>query len=130
MKLKLSMKLTITIMVMESLSVIVLMVISTLRMNKMIKGDVIDNLVSLSGEKGKQFDTKISDLCKLSLSISNDIHVVDFIKNIKDGVVDEKLKQEIRTVIMNEKVLNEEVIENLFITVDGIVLVDGVKGGF
>jgi methyl-accepting chemotaxis protein len=125
---KLSTKLFLAITLTIGITMTLLMTISTLRTNTLIKDNLTHQLANISKERGKQFDNKIEDLQALSQTMSNDKYILDFFINAKNGEIDEKVRAEIRTNLHNEYKFYNGLLENLFFSSNGIVLIDGVGG--
>ena len=75
---KLARRIFLSITVSIALSVSILTVTSTLYNANLIKSDTIAELESISFEKSKQFDTKLTDLQNLAQSIAHDVYIKEF----------------------------------------------------
>lgn len=128
MRNKLSTKLFLAITVTIGVTMILLMTISTMRTNTMIKDNLTNQLASISRERGKQFDNKIEDLQALSQTMANDKYILDFFINAQNGEIDEEVRAEIRNNLHNEYKFYNGLLENLFFSSNGIVLIDGIGG--
>ncbi|MCW3785740.1 methyl-accepting chemotaxis protein [Plebeiibacterium sediminum] len=94
----------------------------------LIKDATVHELTTVSFERSKQFDAKLEELKVLAESFANDKYLLDFFKKAKQGDVDGEMKQEIEENLLQERLLQPEIIENLFFSLNGIVLIDGLNG--
>ncbi len=128
MKSKLLLKIFLSITLTIGVIMIVLMLITSWRMGSIIKKNVFSELTSVSEEKGKQFDIKLSDMVMLTESISNDYKIKAFFEDLNKGNVDEEELKRIRDDIHAEFVLANGTIENCFFSHGKYVIVDGIGG--
>ena len=71
---------------------------------------------------------KLEELKVLAESFANDKYILEFFKKAKQGTVDDGIKDEIEENLLQERLLQPEIIENLFFSLNGIVLIDGLSG--
>ncbi len=128
MKSKLLLRIFLSIITTIGVIIILLMFITSWRMGTIIKKNVFSELSSVSEEKGKQFDIKLSDMVMLTESIGNDIGIKSFFEEVEKGNIDEKEMGEIRDDIHAEVVLAKGTIENCFFSHGKYVLIDGIGG--
>ncbi len=94
----------------------------------LIKDATVHELTTVSFERSKQFDAKLEELKVLAESFANDKYILEFFKKAKQGTVDDGIKDEIEENLLQERLLQPEIIENLFFSLNGIVLIDGLSG--
>ncbi len=105
-----------------------IIVMSNNHIRNLIEESKINELGTLSFERSKQFDSKLLDLTSLAESFANDQYILDFFKEANNGDVNADVKVELEQNLINERLLQPNIIENLFFSLDGIVLVDGLNG--
>ncbi len=110
------------------ISVSILVILSTIQSRSKIINNTSQQLSFVTYERTKQFNTKIEDLLKLTISISHDEYIKDFLLEVKNGNVDQQKKAKIRNTLHKEYLQNKLEMENLFFAVDKFVLIDGIGG--
>lgn len=86
------------------------------------------NLASSAQQKVKIFDGNVESLHALSKSISNDIEINDFFKQIREGNEDESFYKRLRSDLESEMEVYSGLLENAFYTHNGLCYIDGIGG--
>ncbi len=128
LKSKLARKLFFSVTISITISVSILIVMSAISNFNEIKTNTVNELASISFERSKHFETKFNDLKMLAKSISNDTYIHDYFMDARNGEDNEEVKQMICDMMNHELQLQNVIIENLFFTLDGSVVIDGLKG--
>ncbi|MCU4166347.1 methyl-accepting chemotaxis protein [Carboxylicivirga caseinilyticus] len=127
-KSRLARRIYLSVTISITISVSILIVLSTNHSLKQIKINTINELASISHERSKNFDAKFKDLKLLAQSISDDLYIHDFFIECANGTIDEDKRHMIRKILNHELQLQNKIMENIFFTFDGAVLIDGLMG--
>nr|WP_321410220.1 methyl-accepting chemotaxis protein [uncultured Carboxylicivirga sp.] len=127
-KSRLARRIYLSVTISITISVSILIVLSTNHSLKQIKINTINELASISHERSKNFDSKFKDLKILAQSISDDLYIHEFFIECADGNIDEDKRHMIRRTLNHELQLQNKIMENIFFTYDGTVLIDGLMG--
>ncbi len=125
---KLARNIFLSVTISMALSITTLIFLSTNHMVNETKKNVTSELASISKERGKQFDSKLTDIKALTVTISHDEYIRNFFKDVIKGNTKNDIKSQIRISLNQNLTLHNNICENLFFTYDGIVFIDGING--